>query len=193
MMRVMDTIVYTAAASLIAAAVLVMLLFTVYRQVATLDAKLPVTAEWLQELSVERYLPMLHLLDDSDIRHLRTQPGFRPEIERTLRAQRCRAFRGYLRTLDTDFIRICAAIKFLMARSHVDRPELARLLLGAQVSFAVRMLAIEVKLWLYCWDLCTVDAHAQVSTFGIMRRILGLLVPSESEALSWQKPCRVIQ
>ena len=49
---------------------------------------LPVTQEWLAELSPDRYRPMSRLLDNRDIRFLREQQGFRPEMEKRLRTQR---------------------------------------------------------------------------------------------------------
>src|ERR1022692_4950702 len=71
---------------------------------------LPVTIDWLSELSTERYRPMLRLLDATDFQFLRAQKGFTPEMERRLRRQRVQAFRGYLRLLVADFDRIVAAL-----------------------------------------------------------------------------------
>jgi len=36
------------------------------RKLAFTDTSLPLTAEWIDELSIERYRPMMHLLDDGD-------------------------------------------------------------------------------------------------------------------------------
>ena len=38
-------------------------------------AALPVTADWIEELSLDRYRPMLRLLDPDELCHLRSQPG----------------------------------------------------------------------------------------------------------------------
>ena len=54
--------------------------------------QLPVTAEWIDELSIERYRPMMRLLDSGDIEFLRAQPGFTPKMVTKLRAQRCQIF-----------------------------------------------------------------------------------------------------
>src|ERR1035441_6142951 len=72
---------------------------------------LPVTTDWLSELSTDRYRPMLRLLDATDFQFLRVQKGFTPEMERRLRRQRVQAFRGYLRLLVADFDRIVAALR----------------------------------------------------------------------------------
>jgi len=87
------------------------------KKVATSGGSLPVTAEWIDELSVERYRPMLRLLDGADLEFLRSQPGFNNAMAIKLRAQRCQIFRGYLRCLDADFGRVCGAIKVLMLQS----------------------------------------------------------------------------
>src|SRR5690348_2168846 len=102
---------------------------------------LPVTAEWIDELSIERYRPMLRLLDSSDLEFLRSQPGYTPKMESNLRAQRCTIFRGYLRCLHMDFRRVCMALKLVMVQSHYDRPDLASALMHHQVMFASGLIA----------------------------------------------------
>src|SRR5271157_1155753 len=98
------------------------------RKLASTDARLPLTAEWIDELSIERYRPMMHLLDGGDVEFLRSQPGFTPGMAAKLRIERCQVFRGYLRCLHTDFQRVCAALKLLMLHSRYDRPDLASVL-----------------------------------------------------------------
>ena len=41
---------------------------------------LPVTTEWLSELSTDRYRPMLRLLQETDFQFLRSQTGLTAEI-----------------------------------------------------------------------------------------------------------------
>jgi hypothetical protein len=43
--------------------------------------QLPVTAEWIDEHSIDRYRPMLRLLDE-DFQFLRKQPGSSPKWQR---------------------------------------------------------------------------------------------------------------
>ena len=92
------------------------------------------SANTLEEVSVDRYRPMLRLLSDDDLQYLRVQPGFTPEMASQLRRQRCKIFRGYLRCLDTDFRCVCGALKLLILESRYDRPDLASALVRAQVS-----------------------------------------------------------
>ena len=68
---------------------------------------LPVSAEWINDLSTEHYRPMFRLLDSADIEFLRSQPGYSREMETKLRQQRVQVFRGYLRCLQNDFNRVC--------------------------------------------------------------------------------------
>src|SRR3954466_15158382 len=90
---------------------------------------LPVTSEWINDLSTEQYRPMLRLLDSADIEFLRSQPGYSREMESKLRQQRCQVFRGYMRCLNSDFQRVCMALKLVMAQSEQDRPDLAGVLM----------------------------------------------------------------
>src|SRR5690349_22619401 len=88
-------------------------LFAIFRLGARPD-ELPVTADWIDELSLDRYRPMLRLLDEDDFRELKGQPGFTPKMAATLRRQRCQIFRGYLRSLRSDYSRVCLALKLVM-------------------------------------------------------------------------------
>src|SRR5450755_1251041 len=110
---------------------------------------LPVTAEWIEQFSVERYRPMFRLLNQEDVHLLRTQPGFTPQMAIKFRIQRCQLFQEYLRDLDTDFKRICMAVKVLMAQSKYDRPDLASALVRSQMAFTYGMIIVEARLVCY--------------------------------------------
>ena len=43
------------------------------------------TADWIDELSIDRYRPMQRLLDTAELDFLRAQPGFNPQMESRLR------------------------------------------------------------------------------------------------------------
>jgi hypothetical protein len=135
----------------------------------------------LEELSVDRYRPMLRLLSDEDLQYLRVQPGFTPEMASQLRRQRCTIFRGYLKCLVTDFGCVCGALKMLMLQSRYDRPDLASTLVRTQVQFAVSLAAVRVRLALFEWGLCAVDGSNLLSLFDAMRLELRTLVPATIE------------
>ena len=153
-------------------------LFLVIRKVAFSGGELPVTAEWIDELSTERYRPMTRLLDGRDLEFLRSQPGFTSRMAGRIRTQRCQIFRGYLRCLNTDFRRITAALKLIMLHSRHDRPDLASALLRHQLAFGCGMLAVHCRLVLYRWGLCTVDVGSLVRTFEAVRLELRTMVPA---------------
>src|SRR5438270_7633371 len=99
------------------------LAFLLVRRLGSGSESLPVTTEWLADLSDDRYHPMLRLLEETDFRFLRTQKSFTPAMEQRLRAQRVEVFRGYLKMLESDFKRVCTALKIVLIQSASDRPD----------------------------------------------------------------------
>ncbi|HJZ98027.1 MAG TPA: hypothetical protein VKE70_16065 [Candidatus Solibacter sp.] len=163
---------------------LVAALVILTRSLGSAGQSLPVTAEWIDELSVERYRPMLRLLDSRDLEFLRTQPGYSPQMEAKLRAQRCQIFRGYLRCLNMDFRRVCMALKLVMVQSRQDRPDLASILMHHQIMFTSGMIAIQARLFLYRWGICTVDVSSLVQIFDVMRLELRNMMPAAVPAVA---------
>jgi hypothetical protein len=141
---------------------------------------LPVTAEWIEELSIERYRPMLGLLNQEDLQFLRTQPGFTPQMATSFRIQRCQLVQEHLRNLDSDFKRICMALKVLMVQAEHDRPELASALVRNQMTFAYGMVMVQFQLVFYRYGVGTVDVTGLVKLFDGLRLQLRTLVPAES-------------
>jgi hypothetical protein len=169
---------YVLAISIVTFLALAVALFLLVRKMTFNGSSLPLTAEWIDELSVERYRPMMRLLDGDDLEFLRSQPGFTPRMATKLRVQRCQIFRGYLRSLNGDFQRVCAAIKILMLQSRQDRPDLAGLLVQQQVRFACGMGLVYFRLFLYRYRLSGVDVTSLVKNFDQMRLELRSLVPA---------------
>jgi hypothetical protein len=169
---------FAIALSLVSALTLVSVLAYLIRKVGSAGKNLPVTSEWIDDLSLDRYRPMLRMLDGSDIAFLRAQPGFTPDMGRKLRAQRTQIFRGYLRSLETDFGRVCAAIKLVMLQSKYDRPELAETLLRQQITFACAMLSVRGHLVLYRMGVSGVEVSKLVNIFDSMRLELRTMVPA---------------
>jgi hypothetical protein len=151
------------------------------RKVGSAGKDLPVTSEWIDDLSLDRYRPMLRMLDGSDIAFLRSQPGFTPDMAKKLRVQRTQIFRGYLRSLETDFGRVCSAIKVVMLQSKYDRPELAEAMLRQQVTFACSMLSVRGHLLLYRMGVSGVEVSKLVTIFDSMRLELRSMVPAAGQ------------
>ena len=166
------------ATSILVCLTLLLALFFVIRKIGFAGSDLPVTAEWIDELSIERYRPMARLLDSGDVEFLRSQPGFTPQMLDKLRSQRRQIFRGYLRSLQGDFGRVCCAIKLLMLHSQHDRPDLATALIRHQFTFACGMLLVHCRLTFYGWGICSVDVARLVKNFDNMRLELRTLIPA---------------
>jgi hypothetical protein len=169
---------YVLAISIVTFLALAVALFLLVRKLTFKGSSLPLTAEWIDELSIERYRPMMRLLDGADLEFLRSQPGFTPRMASKLRIQRCQIFRGYLRCLSGDFQRVCAAVKILMLQSREDRPDLAGLLVQQQMRFACEMGLVYFRLVLYRWGVSGVDVTSLVRNFDLMRLELRGLVPA---------------
>ena len=155
--------------------------FLTWRRLTSPPTSLPVTASWIEELSPERYRPMMHLLDGEDFEFLETQPDYSAKMGRRLRAQRCHLFRCYLRSLTADFQRVVMALKLILLCSAQDRPELASALVEQQVRFALTLANVRIQLFLFRWDLCKVDVSRLVRIFDCMRLELQALVPANAE------------
>jgi uncharacterized membrane protein len=150
----------------------------VLKKTALLGATMPATIDWIDELSTERYRPMLRLLGREDLDFLRSQPGCATKLLAAVRRQRVQVFRGYLRQLGTDFGRTCAAVKLLMVQASCDRPELASTLVRSQVAFAAGLLAVQVRLTFYAWGVGTPNVGDLLKLFDGMRLELRTLVPA---------------
>jgi len=150
------------------------------RNILRTGSNLPLSADWIEELSIERYRPMLRMLDSADIEFLRSQPGFTPQMGAKLRQQRAQMFSGYLRSLESDFARVCSATKLVMLHSNQDRPDLARTLLRQQFQFATGMLNVRCQLFLYRWGLCGVEVSSLLKLFDGVRLELRSVIPAMS-------------
>ena len=104
-----------------------------------------VTAEWLGQLSIET-TDLLHLLGEEDHQVLHTQPGFTPKLATKHHIQRCQLLQEHLPRLKDDFRLICLAVKVIMVQSERDRPDLARVLVRSQITFAYRMMKVRLHL-----------------------------------------------
>jgi hypothetical protein len=151
--------------------------FTI-RKAAPMRERLPVTADWIEDLSMEHYRPMLRLLNADDFVLLRSQPGCTPEMIAKLRRQRCQIFRDYLRSLQTDFGQVCMALKLLMVHASHDRPDLASALIRSRIQFGLGMVVVRARLTLYQWGVGSVDVASLLKIFDRMQVELRSLIPS---------------
>jgi hypothetical protein len=101
------------------------------------------------EFSLARYQPMARLLaEDDDLNFLRLQPGYRPEIGARWQRERRRIFRCYLKELKTDFGRLHAQARQLVADSDAASAGLMAILMKQQITFMRATTALECRLLL---------------------------------------------
>jgi hypothetical protein len=143
---------------------------------------LPVSVDWINDLSALRYRPMERLLSDEDERFLASQPGCNRKMLRRMRSERRRLFRGYLACLSTDFSRVGVALRLIMTHSAQDRPDLAGILYKQQALFAIGMLNVQWRLALHTLGLGNVDVSGLVRAMEHMRLELRQMIPAESAA-----------
>ena len=74
------------------------------------------------------------------------------------------------------------ALKCILVRSKIDRPDLASALVRTQMVFAYRKMAIQFEVVLFRYGLGTVDASGLVKLFDGMRLELQALVPAQMAA-----------
>ena len=143
-----------------------------------------VDPEWVQNFSTATYKPMERLLCERDLEFLRSQPGYEPGMEKSLRAARRRVFRMYLRSLAQDFNRLHLALRLAVLYSPQDRADLASVLVKLKLTFFVNLAAVHVRLALHSVGIGTVDVRGLVSTLDMMRLDLhGLtVIPMNSSA-----------
>jgi hypothetical protein len=113
-----------------------------------------------------RYRAMLRLLDDDDLRLLSTNSA----LYKKARAERRKLFRSYLACLTKDYARLLAALRMVVVKSSIDRPDLVRALAKNRTLFALAVCRVEVKLALHAAGIGTVDVSGLVEAFEMMRK-----------------------
>jgi hypothetical protein len=152
--------------------------FLVLRRLAPRSTTLPVTLEWIDDLSLDRYRPMLRLLDEDDLAVLTGHPGFGRARAGRIRADRCAIFRDYLRSMSLDFGRICKAIEILLVQSQHDRPDLAVLVLKQKACFTLAVMEVHVRLVMFRYGWGTVNVASLMGVFDGLRFELRSMVPA---------------
>jgi hypothetical protein len=154
----------------------------VFRQIASLKRRPALPVDWTADLSVDRYRPMYRLLDEDDIRFLRSQPGSTPALVKRLRRQRCRVFRSYLRSLERDFQVASEALMLILVQSPSDRRDAICALLATRVKFAVGIFRVRCRLLLYRWNVGRESVATLLSLFEELQLELLALVPTPDGA-----------
>jgi hypothetical protein len=126
------------------------------------------------EFSMEHYEPMARLLAREDVEYLRDKVGARTAA-RWARSRR-RIFRLYLRDLASDFGRLHAEARLLVAESPEQYAHLVGMLMRQQITFLRTMAEIEIRLALSPVGLVRVEPRKLIQAIEAMRRELELSV-----------------
>ena len=127
-----------------------------------------ITPEWLESFSVETYRPMQGLLAAEDFAFLSAQPGFDLSLHRKLRRERLHIFRQYLNCLVTDFNKLHAVARLVLAESESDNSELVGRLIRLKLTFGVYVLQVELSYLLYMCGLQTIRVQALLRNLELM-------------------------
>lgn len=125
-----------------------------------------------EAFSIAQYEPMNRLLAEEDLCFLASQPGYRPEIGKKFRKERRRVFRLYLHELASDFRKLHAQARAMVAESQEHQAELVTLLIRQQLTFWRAMAVIELRLVVHGVGLGRVDVRGLVEAFEAMHRDL---------------------
>jgi hypothetical protein len=116
-----------------------------------------VSALLSDESLTTRYRPMERLLRESEWEYLQNQPGFSPARLRTVKAERRKLFRGYLRSLSSDFAVVCQLLRIVMVQSSVARPDLAVALGKFRLQYSVALIKIEFRLMAHALGISSIQ------------------------------------
>lgn len=148
------------------------------RLFARLDSRIN-DAEWLESFSFESYRPMERLLQETDYIFLASQPGYRPEIAKQLRAERARIFRSYLGHLTGDFTRLVRVANLMLIHSKEDRPDWAREISRLRFAFYFAVVRAQVRLTFGAWP----TSRPQVADLvGPLEAIFRMIAPVSTPA-----------
>ena len=149
-----------------------------FRELVGRESASPLTENWDNLFCPQRYRPLQRLLDNSDYRYLASQPKCGRALARRYHVERTEIFRGYMRCLRKDFVRVLGAIKVVMLQSRVDRPDLARILFRQRLQFSLGMMSVECRLVLFRYGLSSMDLQALVGALDTVRGELRVLAMS---------------
>jgi hypothetical protein len=118
--------------------------------------------DWLTRFSVAHYDPMQVLLAGDDFAFLSRQPGFDLSLYKKLRRERLRIFRQYLNRLITDYNRLHAAARLLLAETRQDQSEAMQRLIWLKFQFGLAVFRAEGNYLLCCLGFRTLGARTLV-------------------------------
>jgi len=120
------------------------------------------SSDWVNGFSAAAYESMHALLCDEDFSFVSNQPGFDLDLYKRLRKERLRIFRQYMNRLITDYNRLHAGARALIAANMEDRSEMMGRLLKLKLAFMHAVVTAEVNYLLCCIGFRTLTIRAVV-------------------------------
>lgn len=131
-------------------------------------------ADWLDEFSIERYRPMLRLVDDAQDAHWASlQASLTANQAEQYRRQRCRILDGYLQEMTHDFERMTKAVERLTGPGS---PQAAAGLGRCQRAFFRELRAAHWQVARYARGEGSIDLESLLAAFDTMQRELRRLL-----------------
>jgi hypothetical protein len=132
------------------------------------------TTAWIDgdpsaNFSLDRYQPMAGLFAEDDLAFLQGQPGYRVEMGARWKRERRRIFRLYLRELKSDFRRLHAQAREMVAQSGAESADLVAVLMQQQTTFWRATTALELRLALESMGIGKVDVAPLMQLIEAMR------------------------
>lgn len=119
--------------------------------------------------SLDRYQPMAGLLTNDDLAFLQAQPGYRAAMSARWKRERRRVFRLYLHELKSDFRRLHAQARAMVAQSGAESAGLVEVLMKQQMIFLRATTALEFRLALQAMGIGQVDVASFMQLIEAMR------------------------
>lgn len=137
-------------------------------------------AGWLNEFSIQRYQPMLRLVEEvNDSRGNIFQTGLTPKQADHYRTQRCHILRGYLQEIDRNFERMTKTFHALM---DPESAQLAFTLRRCELSFASELNTARRQVAQYARGAGRLEFERLLAAFETLSRELRRLPPSAARA-----------
>ena len=158
-----------------------LVLIALYFRLSSQRAKFEVSVEWWRDFDPARYAPLQRLLDEDDIRYVRSLRGYDSRIEKDLRRRRAEIFRSYLTDLVEDFERLQMVGK-LMVMAGGATPMLREQLFLQKLAFSKALFRVRVQLALNSLGLGRVDARSLIEALQSTNVVMHSALPGASAA-----------
>lgn len=138
------------------------------------------SVDWWLDFDPARYAPMERLLDEGDIRFVRSERGYDARIEKDLRRRRNKIFRAYLSDLVVDFQRLQMVGKLMVMAG--GSAMLREQLFLHHLAFTRALFRVRVQLLLASAGIHCVDASALIETLRSASNAMHAAVPVPTAA-----------